>query len=104
MSEQADKLTSSARNLTEKASEFFAKHRFTLVFIIASSAVLFALLQSRTYLNPVRNEARYEEGKLKINYASIDQEVVDEISRTLDDKNIEVTPSLVPNRNNPFSE
>jgi len=104
MSDQSEQLTTSAKDFAEKATDFFAKHRFTIVFIIASSVVLLALVQSRSYLNPVRNEARYEEGKLKINYATIDQDIVEELSNTLNDKNIEVSPSLVPGRNNPFAE
>lgn len=81
----------------------FRKQVF-IVLLIVSAVLILSLLQSRSYLNPTRNETRYQEEVLKIKYSTIDQAVIDEISATLNDKTIEVDPNFEPGRNNPFSE
>jgi hypothetical protein len=104
MNEKLTKITGDAKLILSKITSFASRRKFLTVFIIASAAVLAALLKSQAYINPTRNEARYEEEKLKINYSTIDQEIVSKLSKTQEDKNIEVDPQLVPNRSNPFSE
>lgn len=94
----------SMKNSTTKYLDLINKHQVFIVLLIASSVLIFTLVQSRTYLNPERNEDRYAEESVKINYSTIDQEIVDEISTTLDDEDIQVDPNFVPGRNNPFSE
>lgn len=92
------------KNSSTKYIDFIYRNQVFIVLVICSAVLIFALLQSRTYLNPERNEARYEEERLKINYATIDEEVVNEIKATLDDKNITVDSNFVPDRRNPFAE
>lgn len=104
MNDQLQNTLDRLSQFTTKFGQFTTKHRIVIIFMIASGAALLALMQSRTYLNPERNEARYDEQRLQINYSSIDQKVVEKLSATLEDKDITVDQNLVPNRNNPFSE
>ena len=102
-----DKLQDSLAIFTKKfgsSISFISKYKFTFVFLIAASAVALTVLQTQSYLSTSRNETIYQEESVKINYGSIDQEIVDEISSTLDDANIEVDSSFVPGRSNPFAE
>lgn len=104
MNEKLTQILTTLQDTSKRFTNFASKRRFLTVFIIASAAVLAALLQSGAYINPTRNETRYEEELLQINYSTIDQEIVDKLQQTQQDVNIEVDPKLVPNRNNPFSE
>lgn len=87
-----------------KYIQYINVHQVFIVLLIASSVLVFTLVQSKTYLDPARDEAKYNEEVLKINYATIDQQVVDDISSTLDDQDINVDPNFVPGRSNPFAE
>jgi hypothetical protein len=100
MSNELDKI----KNSSTKYIDLIYKNQVFIVLLICSAVLIFALLQSGTYLNPERNEARYEEERLKINYATIDEDIVNEIKATLDDKNIIVDSNFVPDRRNPFAE
>ncbi len=80
------------------------RHRFSTIFVISSIAVIMALLQSGAYLNPSRNNRRYEEALTKINYKAIDQKTVKKLQKSQQDKEINVSPDFVQNRNNPFAE
>lgn len=100
MNERLDSL----KNSFNKYLGMINKHQVFIVLIIASAVLGYTLLQSRTYLNPERNEERYTEESLKVNYATIDQEVVDQLSATLDDASIDVDSNFVPGRTDPFSE
>jgi hypothetical protein len=104
MKKQNNLSTDSLKNFLPKFLNFFTKHRFSAVFIIASASVIAALIQSGTYLNPTRNDLKYEEEKVRINYSSIDEEIVEKLNETQNDANVEVNESLVPSRSNPFSE
>ena len=104
MNDQLQDTLDKASDFGHKFANFTAKHRIVIIFLIASSAIMLALLQSRTYLNPERDEARYEEERVLINYSTVDQEIVDKLSATLEDQDINVDSNFVPNRNNPFSE
>lgn len=88
----------------EKITSFFASHAVFLFIIIASLAILAALLQSRSYLYPTRDEQKYTEGISEINYKSIDEEALKQLAESDNDPVIEVNPALVPDRNNPFAE
>lgn len=90
--------------ILNKTSIFMSKYRLLIIFLISSLAVLTALLQTNSLLNPVRNETRYSEGIQGIKYTTIDQEIVDKLENSLNDKDITVNPQLVPDRNNPFTE
>jgi fumarate reductase subunit C len=100
MNKELDKI----KNSSTKYIDFIYKNQVFIVLVVCSAVLIFALLQSRTYLNPERNEVRYEEERLKINYSTIDEEIVNEIRATLDDKNITVDSNFVPDRRNPFAE
>lgn len=100
MNEQLNDLRTSLKKYTD----FIYHHQVFIVLLLASAILIYTLMQTQTYLDPPRNESTYEEEIVKVNYATIDQEVIDEISATLDDKDIEVDPNFVPGRNNPFAE
>lgn len=88
----------------ESIIAFVSNHTVFVFFLIASLAVLGALLQSRSYLTPSRDETKYNEGISAIQYKTIDKDALDSLNSTDDDTEIEVNPSLVPDRNNPFAE
>ncbi len=88
----------------DKLSVFVARYRILLIFMLGSVAILMALLQTRSLLNPSRNETQYEEGIKSINYTTINQDIVNKLKSTQNDQAILVNPELVPDRNNPFSE
>ncbi len=100
MNEQLD----SAKNSLGKYLAIINKNQVFIVLVVASCILIYTLIQSRTYLNPERNEDKYSEEIIKVNYATIDQELVDEISATLEDENIDVDSNFVPGRTDPFSE
>lgn len=100
MNNQIESLKISAK----KYLTFINHHQVFIVLVLASGILIYTLLQSQTYLDPARDETHYNEEVLKVNYATIDQEVVDQISATLDDQDIDVDPNFVPGRNNPFAE
>ncbi len=91
-------------NSTQKYIRFISKYRIVLLFLIGSGAILFALIESRAYLNPTRDEDTYIELRTGVNYSEIDESIVEKLSKTQQDENIEVDASLVPNRSNPFKE
>ena len=65
---------------------------------------MLSLLQTRTYLNPTRDESLYTELSTGINYNGIDEEIVEKLKSTQNDQEVLVEADLVPNRNNPFNE
>jgi hypothetical protein len=75
-----------------------------IVLILCSAILIYSLLVSRSYLNPTRDEDHYQEASLSVNYATIDQSELDELSATINDKDIEVDSNFEPGRNNPFGE
>ena len=83
---------------------FLSKHRALLIIVISSVAVIFALSQTREYLNPSRNEDIYTELSAGINYRGIDQDIVEKLQSTQSDQDIQVDANLVPDRSNPFNE
>lgn len=83
---------------------FLGKHRILIVIIISSAAIVFALFETRSYLNPGRDESIYTELSTGINYSGIDQDTVEKLRSTQNDQEILVDSNFVPDRNNPFSE
>lgn len=104
MNDELNKTINSLKSSTSKIIAYITKYRFTAVFIVASASVIAAVVQSGTYLNPPRNDDRYNDEKLKINYSSIDKDIVEKLSKTQQDATVEVNENLVPSRNNPFTE
>lgn len=104
MNDSMNTILESTKKQGEKIIGVIIKYRLTVVIMIAAASVMAALVQSGTYLNPPRNEERYSEEKVKINYSSIDEKIVEKLSKTQQDASIEVNENLVPSRNNPFAE
>lgn len=94
----------SLKQASKKYLDIVNRNQVFIVLLIASSVLIYTLIQSQTFIDPPRDESRYDEEIVKINYATIDQDVVDEISATLEDQDIDVDPNFVPGRNNPFAE
>ena len=90
--------------VSKQTLHFMTKHRTLIVFLVSSVAIMLSLLQTRTYLNPARNEAVYTELSAGINYKGIDEDVVKKLQSTQSDQEIQVNANLVPDRSNPFSE
>lgn len=103
MNELRDRFADIYRKLGTVA-DFAASHRFTALFIVMGLAVSFALLRSSTYLDIDRNEIRYSDEAVKINYKSIDEDILDEFSQASKDQTIQIDPQFDPNRDNPFSD
>lgn len=87
-----------------KVTETFATHGVVIMFVLAGTMIGLALMRSRGYLNPVRDESRYTEASGRNNYSKIDYKLVSKLEETLNKAPVDVNPSLAPNRNNPFSE
>lgn len=83
---------------------FVRAHGILIMFLIAGGAIGFALLRSQAYLNPPRDEAKYQELSAGVNYSKIDYTLVKKLESALNDTDVTVTQKLAPNRNNPFSE
>lgn len=83
---------------------FLSKHRILLVIAISSAAIMLALFETRSYLDPTRDEAVYTELSTGINYSGIDEDIVEKLKTTQEDEEIIVDTNFVPDRNNPFSE
>lgn len=81
---------------------FGTKYRFILLFIILGTAVGFALVRTRSYLDIPRNETRFSEETLQINYKQIDLEALATFDAAEQDRQIEVGSKFNPDRNNPF--
>jgi hypothetical protein len=104
MNDQMNQSKEKAQKLFRSAVVFTASHRAIIIFFIISVAVIVTLLQTRTFLDPGRNETRYQEEVVKIKYSTIDEEIVEKLKTTEEDANIDVGSNLVPDRNNPFDE
>lgn len=104
MNNQMSGIKEKLQVLGKKALVFGTNHRMVIIFFITGIAILMALLQTRNYLNPVRNEDRYKEAVLKIKYTTIKDDIVEKLKNTENDPSVVVDPSLVPDRSNPFNE
>lgn len=99
------------RNISEKIREFIArygkeitKYRIAVIFVIIGIAISSALLKTRSYIDIPRNEERYAEEVLQINYKSIDESLLEEFKDAQADNTIEVNSNFDPDRSNPFNE
>lgn len=84
--------------------EFITRHRAIVVFMIASAAVIAAVVQASTSLNPPRDETKFQEEVLLIDYSNIDQEIVEKLQQTQDSVGVDIDTDFDPTRNNPFAE
>lgn len=100
MNEQLD----GVRTNLGKYLKIVTQKQVFFVVLVCSAVLIYTLIQASSFLNPERNEDRYTEESLKVNYATIDEDIVDEISKTLQDEDINVDSNFVPGRNNPFAE
>ncbi len=79
-------------------------HGVFIMFLIAGASIGFALYNSRTYLNPVRDEVKYQELSSSNNYNKIDYTIVTKLSEALNDIDVKASQAIDPDRKNPFSE
>ena len=87
-----------------RAQELIAVHALILVCVVGGLAIGFSLIRARSYLNPPRNDDRYNDATSKLNYSKIDQTVLGRLKQTQNDKENQIGQSLAPNRSNPFNE
>jgi len=102
--EPKEKLVDRIKNKVPGYLTVLTKHRFILVIIIVGIALSFALIKTRSFINIYRNEDRYAEENLKINYKQIDKEILSKFQAESKDSKIEVNSNFNPNRQSPFSE
>jgi len=84
--------------------DFISKHSIVIVVVVACCAVLIAVFQTQSYLSPERNEDKYIEVKSTISTKQIDQEIVDKLSKTQNDRESTAESNFVSDRTNPFAE
>lgn len=82
--------------------ETLTKHRFILIFVILGAAISFALLRTQSYIDIPRNETRYNEGVLSINYKEIDTETIKSFQEKINDGSVNVESQFDSTRDNPF--
>jgi hypothetical protein len=87
-----------------KIAKIISGHRTFIIIMVACAAVFAALYQSRTYLNPSRNEQLYTEKVSSVNPKTFDQETLNKLRQTQSDPTEEVDSNYSPDRNNPFIE
>jgi carbohydrate-binding DOMON domain-containing protein len=80
------------------------QHRFVLIFVILGAAISLALFRTQSYIDIPRNETRFTEGKLTINYKEIDTATLESFRTKLNDGSIQVESQFDPTRNNPFTD
>lgn len=86
------------------AVAYITKHRTVIIVFVASTAILAALIQTQSYLNPARNEDKYTEIKATISAKKIDKTKLEKLQTTQQDKAESVDSNFVPDRSNPFTE
>ena len=92
------------RHAFDRITTVVTTHAVLVVFVIAGLSIGLALVRARSYLNPVRDENRYEQAIAKNTYNKIDYTLVRRLQASLSSGDVQVNQSLSPNRNNPFSE
>jgi hypothetical protein len=98
------KLVENSENKALSTVDFISKHRIVITILVICFAVLFAVLQAQSYLNPERNEDKYIEIKGTISTSQIDQEVVEKLRKTQVDREESAESDFVDDRTNPFAE
>lgn len=91
-----------SKKLATKSVLILTQHRFVLIFVILGAAISLALFRTQSYIDIPRNEDRFVEGKLTINYKEIDTKTLESFRSKLNDQNIQVDSQFDPNRSNPF--
>ncbi len=103
-----DKITLSlqdrAKEVANKLLEVLAQHRLIVVIIIIGVTLFGALLRTRSYIDVSRNEERYNEEVLQINYKQIDSKILEELKRSYQNNTFEVNSNFETNRRDPFTE
>ena len=94
----------SLKHAADRIVSMITVHRFVLLFIILGAALVFALLETRRYIDIPRNETLYQEEITKINYKRIDKELLDSFDDARNDQAVEVDTQFTPDRTNPFTE
>lgn len=97
-------LLEKTENKGANAVQYISNHRTVIVIVVASVAILFAVLQAQSFLNPPRNEEKYTEIKSSISIREIDEETLRKLESTLEDKENEASSNLAQDRTNPFAE
>ena len=99
------------KNLYEKSQKQIpryigrvSKHRILVIAIIIGAAIAFSLIKTGSFIDIPRNEDRYNEEVLQINYKEIDSAILEQFTVAEQDGTIEVNSNFDPNRSNPFSE
>lgn len=87
-----------------KALAVIGTHTVLIIFVIAGAAIGMALVRARGYLNPIRDENRYNQAVSKNTYSKINYTLVNKLQASLSSNDVKVNQSLSPNRNNPFAE
>ena len=97
-------LRTEVRKFQATFMSLFGAHGVVIMFLIAGSVIGFSLIRARSYLNPERNEARYEELSSKNSYSKINYTLVTKLEASLNKAPIDIQQQLAPNRSNPFTE
>lgn len=97
-------LVAKSENKALTAVDFVSRHRVVITIFVISSAVLVAVMQTQSYLNPERNEDKYLEIKSTISTRQIDQETVEKLRKTQTDLVNTAESNFVDDRTNPFAE
>lgn len=92
------------RQIVMQATQLFASHGVLIMFLVAGATIGFSLVRARSYLNPSRDEDRYNDNISHITYSKIDYTLVNRLEASLNRAPINVGQSLAPNRKNPFTE
>ncbi|MEI7632470.1 MAG: hypothetical protein WCJ60_04075 [bacterium] len=106
-----DKLTSQKKSSLKDIIKAFdgilnvlKVHGVLVMFLIAGAAIGFSLVRSQDYLDPARDEAKYNELSSGMSYKKIDYNLVKKLKSALEDTDVSVSQSLAPDRSNPFNE
>ena len=97
-------LEATVRSFGMSTGTYLSRHRFIVVIIIVGIALSFALIKTRSAIDVSRNETRYNEEVLKINYQQINNETLESFRLAEEDRKVEVNSSFDPTRQNPFVE
>ena len=97
-----DKITAKAKATGTSIVLFVNNHRTILLISLACFAVIASVMQAQSYLNPVRNEAKYTELSSGITAKKLNKEIIEKLEKTQLDKDNNVSSNFAPNRNNPF--
>jgi Tfp pilus assembly protein PilO len=84
--------------------QYISRHRTVIIILVASSAIILAVFQAQSYLNPERNEEKYTEIRSSISTKEIDEEILSKLKETLSDAENTADLNLAQDRTNPFAE